>query len=205
MTDDFFTQVLSNATLSVDTFFFTGGFLLTYTYLKSQGNKKKSFSESTIQIIKGIIRRYIRYCVIFICILNFVIIKFQWEYKFLNRFHFKTYTRISRRSHDFYIKFYLDGKSFDDSIQRANTRFMYKILVEKYTLYQQLISMERTSMNFIKYFIFILSRIWTIFKKYSFKNIRINNKFQCLSWSWYLPNDMHFFIFGSIILTLMNT
>lgn len=65
MTDEFFTQVLSNATLSVDTFFFTGGFLLTYTFLKT-GNKKKTFGESVIQIIQGIIKRFIRYCVIFI-------------------------------------------------------------------------------------------------------------------------------------------
>lgn len=37
------------------------------------------------------------------------------------------------------------------------------------------------------------------------KKDSFNNKFQCLSWSWYMPNDMHFFIFGSIILTLMKT
>lgn len=142
MTDDFFTQVLSNATLSVDTFFFTGGFLLTYTYLKSQGNKKKSFSESTIQIIKGIIRRYIRLTPGYLVVVMIFILNFTW--------------------------------------------------------------MEKVSM------IPSSEQIHVLCTKYWWRNILyINNLFpwneQCLSWSWYLPNDMHFFIFGSIILTLMNT
>lgn len=67
---------------------------------------------------------------------------FNENKRFLNRFHFKTYTRISRRGYDFDIKFYLDGKNFVDSVQRKNTRYMYKILVEEHTLYQQFLSME---------------------------------------------------------------
>ncbi|XP_011168771.1 nose resistant to fluoxetine protein 6 [Solenopsis invicta] len=57
-------QVISNATISVDTFFFISGFLLTYTYLKDKTdekwNKSCNYGEKLKEFFVCVIRRFIR-------------------------------------------------------------------------------------------------------------------------------------------------
>lgn len=57
-------QVISNATLSIDTYFFLSGFLLTYTYLKSKDKKRNEpidYREKLKEFFVCVIRRFIRY------------------------------------------------------------------------------------------------------------------------------------------------
>ena len=58
-------QVISNGTLSVDTYFFLSGFLLTYTYLKNKIDKERinpiNYKEKLNEFFVSIMKRYIRY------------------------------------------------------------------------------------------------------------------------------------------------
>jgi len=58
-------QVISNASLAVDTYFFLSGFLLAYTYLKHKTDKERikpiHYREKLNEFFVSIIKRYIRY------------------------------------------------------------------------------------------------------------------------------------------------
>lgn len=61
-------QVISNATISVDTYFFLSGLLLTYMYLKDKTDKERSkpinYGEKLKEFFVGVIRRFIRYVIL---------------------------------------------------------------------------------------------------------------------------------------------
>ena len=58
-------QVISNASIAVDTYFFLSGFLLAYIYLKHQTDKEKikpiHYRKKLNEFFVSIIKRYIRY------------------------------------------------------------------------------------------------------------------------------------------------
>lgn len=67
MSEGFVTQVISNSTLAVDTFFFISGFLLAYFYLeKSMGKtytKSINYAAKLNEFFVVVTRRFIRYVV----------------------------------------------------------------------------------------------------------------------------------------------
>ncbi|XP_076549288.1 uncharacterized protein LOC117610687 [Osmia lignaria lignaria] len=138
-------QILSNATLSVDTFLFISGFLLTFAYLKMQGKKEKkvvSLRRNAMNFISALVKRYIRLTPAYLTTILLVIINFSWH--------------------------------------------------EQFTLW---------------YFIEPMPQLCS---KYWWRNILyINNLFEwedlCLSWSWYLSNDMQFYIYGIFLLILSTS
>lgn len=65
LSENVFMQILSNGTFSVDTYFFTSGFLLSFVFLKAQKKQMKVMQLKTKvkQFFSFIIKRYIRYCI----------------------------------------------------------------------------------------------------------------------------------------------
>lgn len=60
-TDTIVTQIISNATYSVDTFFCISGFLLAYLYLQTQKKEKTvSWQKSLTHFYMMFLKRYIR-------------------------------------------------------------------------------------------------------------------------------------------------
>ena len=59
-------QIVANGALSVDTYFFISGFLLTHVFLKGQSKDKKipSLTVRIKQYLKMFVKRYIRYSII---------------------------------------------------------------------------------------------------------------------------------------------
>lgn len=144
LTDNFISQILSNATLSVDTYFFISGFLLTYIFLKAQQKEKKAkrLKVKVEEFFKSIVKRFIRLTPAYAVVIMISLLNFTWYEK-----------------------------------------------TSLYTPYDQ---------------------IHTLCSKYWWRNILyISNFFDwdelCLNWSWYLSNDMQFFIVGSFLLILSLT
>ena len=58
-------QVISNATIAVDTYFFLGGFLLAYSYLKNKIDKERinpiNYKKKLNEFFVSIMKRYIRF------------------------------------------------------------------------------------------------------------------------------------------------
>ncbi|XP_053988422.1 nose resistant to fluoxetine protein 6-like [Hylaeus volcanicus] len=138
-------QPVTNATFSVDTYFFMSGFLLTHIFFKATKNQKMadvSVGKKVIQFIVMIIRRMARLTPAYGVTILLGILVFTW----------------------------LDNTGV-------------------YSLYEE--GHVRCS-------------------KYWWKNLLyITNFFQwddmCLTWSWYLSDDMNFFIIGLIVLILSST
>jgi peptidoglycan/LPS O-acetylase OafA/YrhL len=64
MSEGFAVQVISNSTLSVDTFFFLSGFLLAYMYLIAHTNDrqlKPNIRHKVLELLVIVIRRFVRY------------------------------------------------------------------------------------------------------------------------------------------------
>ena len=65
MAEGFAVQVISNATLSVDTFFFLSGFLVAYLYLKpklksSKETERVNYKAKVFEFLGAVIKRFIR-------------------------------------------------------------------------------------------------------------------------------------------------
>ncbi|XP_003394317.1 nose resistant to fluoxetine protein 6 [Bombus terrestris] len=144
ITDTVPAQILSNATYSVDTYFFISGFLLTYIFLKEREKDKRipPITARASQFIKMLVKRYIRITPAYFIVILVAILNFSWH----------------------------DRVSF-------------------------VLPIEHVSSKCSKYW-------WT-------NILYINNFYDwdelCLTWSWYLPNDMQFFILGSFLLMLSVT
>ncbi|XP_043578248.1 nose resistant to fluoxetine protein 6-like [Bombus pyrosoma] len=144
ITDTVPAQILSNATYSVDTYFFISGFLLTHIFLKQREKDKRipPIIARANQLVKMLLKRYIRITPAYFIVILVVILNFSWH------------DRVSL-----------------------------------------VLPIEQPSSKCSKYW-------WT-------NILYINNFYNwdelCLTWSWYLPNDMQFFIFGSLLLMLSVT
>ncbi|XP_076754904.1 nose resistant to fluoxetine protein 6-like [Xylocopa sonorina] len=144
MSDNFFMQIVNNGTLSLDTFFFMSGFMLTKVFLKKQlrATTQKSLKTKLKGFLLSIGKRYIRITPAYFILILATILNFSWH--------------------------------------------------EKISLFS--ISEEAN----------------VLCSKYWWRNLfYINNLFEwdeiCLTWSWYLSNDMQYFIFGSFLLILSVT
>ncbi|XP_068969037.1 nose resistant to fluoxetine protein 6-like [Bombus flavifrons] len=142
--DHILSQLISNFTLSVDTFFFMSGFLLSYTFLKERRKYQGTppIAKRMDEFFQKIVKRYIRLTPAYFVVILITILNFTW----------------------------------DDHVS-------------------VLLPIEHPHTKCSKYW-------WT-------NLLYINNFYKwdelCLTWSWYLPNDMQFFIFGSFLLTLSIT
>ncbi|XP_046417290.1 nose resistant to fluoxetine protein 6-like [Neodiprion fabricii] len=144
--EGFAVQVISNSTLSVDTFFFMSGFLVSYLYLNS--NKGKKADDKSVvhvgkvnQFVLIILKRFIRLTPAYMMVLGLLQINAGW------------YGKTSQ--------FYMTERPQE------------------------------------------------VCAKYWWRNILyINNLFgretMCMSWSWYLSNDMQFFIIATFTLILSS-
>lgn len=65
ISEGFVVQIISNSTLSVDTFFFLSGFLVSYLYLNEKKKKidKKpiEYSKKVNEFFGAILKRFLRY------------------------------------------------------------------------------------------------------------------------------------------------
>lgn len=69
--EGFVVQIISNSTLSVDTFFFLSGFLVAYMYLVAHRDDrpgKPNYGLKVLEYIVTVIRRFIRYAILCITI-----------------------------------------------------------------------------------------------------------------------------------------
>ena len=136
-------QIITNGTLSVDTFFFISGFLVVFGYLKLQRNENNaSFSRNVMMFISAIIKRYIRFTPTYLIIILLAIINFAW--------------------------------------------------IEKFSL------------------MYFYEPVHELCSKYWWRNILyINNLFEwndmCLTWSWYIANNIQFSVFGTFVLILSSS
>ncbi|XP_076754898.1 nose resistant to fluoxetine protein 6-like [Xylocopa sonorina] len=143
MIESFIAHIFSNATYSVDTYFFISGFLLCYVFLKEQDKKmmSKGLKSKVSQFFGAIVKRYIRITPAYVIVLMLTILNFTWH--------------------------------------------------SKISIFSDTVDLDKCS-------------------KYWWRNLLfINNFFKwdeiCLEWSWYLSNDMQYFIFGSFLLVLSIT
>ncbi|KAG5347697.1 NRF6 protein, partial [Acromyrmex charruanus] len=108
-------QMFSNATVSVDTYFFLSGFLLAYTYLKNKIDKEQinliNYKEKLNEFFVRIMKRYIRYFYVAVVILSTILISsvilsgyisyiyeyvptLDEQYRLLDVFYFPPWIRI---------------------------------------------------------------------------------------------------------------
>ncbi|KAG5324494.1 NRF6 protein, partial [Acromyrmex heyeri] len=136
-------QIISNAFVSVDTYFFLSGFLLAYTYLKNKIDKGQinpiNYKEKLDEFFVRILKRYIRLTPAYIMMIGLAQLSSAW--------------------YDKNSPFYVEDRPHE------------------------------------------------ICAKYWWRNVLyINNLFaykkMCLSWSWYLSNDMQFYIIDLALLIL---
>ncbi|XP_011868755.1 PREDICTED: nose resistant to fluoxetine protein 6 isoform X2 [Vollenhovia emeryi] len=136
-------QVISNATISVDTYFFLSGFLLAYMYLKNKTNKERNksinYGEKLKEFFGSIIRRFIRLTPPYMMMIGILQLNSAW------------YDKTSQ----FYIN-------------------------------------ERPHETCAKYW-------W---RNLLYINNLFDHNAMCMSWSWYLANDMQFFVIGMALLIL---
>ncbi|XP_018404669.1 PREDICTED: nose resistant to fluoxetine protein 6 [Cyphomyrmex costatus] len=139
-------QMISNASVSVDTYFFLSGFLLVYMYLKNKIKEERikpiHYGKQLNEFFLIIIKRFIRLTPSYIMMIGIVQLNAAW---------------------------------YDKTSQ----------------FYMQMDKPHETC------------------AKYWWRNILyINNFFKhetlCLTWSWYLSNDMQFFIIGLALLMLSS-
>ncbi|XP_076395937.1 nose resistant to fluoxetine protein 6-like isoform X2 [Megachile rotundata] len=131
-------QVMTNATLQVETYLFLSGFVLTFGYIKSQ-RKPRSFRECVIGFVGGVIKRYVRLTPAHMVTILIVIVTFT----------------------------YLSHTSLVFPIEPAH---------------------ESCS-------------------KYWWQNVLYINSFYewkdiCMSWTWYISNDMQLYMLGTFLLML---
>ncbi|XP_043275242.1 nose resistant to fluoxetine protein 6-like isoform X2 [Venturia canescens] len=146
--EGFAVQIISNATLSVDTYFFLGGFLVAYLYYKprlTNKNKKKrdeiNYGAKAKQFFSAVFSRFVRLTPAYMMMVGIMEINASW------------YGKTSQ--------FYMTERPQDVCV------------------------------------------------KYWWRNLLyINNLFgrkeMCLSWSWYLSNDMQFFMIGTFLVILSS-
>ncbi|XP_047103519.1 nose resistant to fluoxetine protein 6-like [Schistocerca piceifrons] len=145
LSEGFMVQVVSNSTLSVDTFFFLSGFLVSYLYYQGKQGKKPSqetCGSKIVEFITMVLRRIIRLTPAYMAVIGIAILNMKWH----------------------------SQKTLFHMTERADV----------------------------------------ICPKYWWRNLLyINNLFDreemCLSWSWYLSNDMQFFIIASFLLILSSS
>ncbi|EZA56849.1 Nose resistant to fluoxetine protein [Ooceraea biroi] len=145
MSQSFIAQILSNGSISVDTFFFQSGFLVTYLYLKNRTSKeqtKLNFRAKLNLFFGFIIKRFMRLTPTYIMALGIVLVTSSW------------YDKTS--------EFYMDERP-----QETCTKYWWRNL------------------------------------------LYINNLFDhndlCMQWSWYIANDMQFYVIGVALLILSST
>ncbi|XP_035739853.1 nose resistant to fluoxetine protein 6-like [Vespa mandarinia] len=136
-------QVMTNASLSVDTFLFLSGFLITYSYLnkEQERNKHRPLKYMIKYYFMNILKRFIRFTPSYMITMGIFEITSLWY----------SYTS----------QFYMTERSYD------------------------------------------------VCPKYWWRNILyIQNLFDrnnmCMSWSWYLANDMQFFMITTFLLILSS-
>ncbi|XP_003424053.1 nose resistant to fluoxetine protein 6-like isoform X2 [Nasonia vitripennis] len=142
--EGFAVQVISNSTLSVDTFFFLSGFLVAYMYLTAHRDDrpgKPNYGLKVLEFIVTLLRRFIRLTPAYMMMVGILQLNASW-YGRTSQFH------MTERPHE-------------------------------------------------------------TCEKYWWRNVLyINNLFgrdtMCMSWSWYLSNDMQFFIIGIFLLILSS-
>ncbi|KAL2718957.1 nose resistant to fluoxetine protein 6-like isoform X1 [Vespula squamosa] len=143
--EGFAVQVVSNSTLSVDTFFFLGGFLVVYLYLKSEQGKNKhrpfNYVVKANNFFLGFLKRFVRLTPPYMFAMGIFEINSMW-YSYTSQFY-------------------------------------------------------------------MIERPFEVCPKYWWRNILyIQNFFgretMCMSWSWYLANDMQFFVISTFLLTLSS-
>ncbi|XP_011155266.1 nose resistant to fluoxetine protein 6-like isoform X2 [Harpegnathos saltator] len=143
MSDSIASQVISNASLVVDTYFFLSGFLLTYMYLiKSMGRtqtKPINYTAKLNEFFVAVMSRFIRITPSYMITMGIVYLNSSW------------YSRTSQ--------FYMNERPHETC-----AKYWWRNLLYINNLF------DRASM--------------------------------CMSWSWYLSNDMQFFVIGLILLIL---
>ncbi|XP_024887479.1 nose resistant to fluoxetine protein 6-like [Temnothorax curvispinosus] len=96
-------QVISNATISVDTFFFLSGFLLAYLYLKNktdiEQNKPINWREMLKEFFYGMMRRFIRLTPPYMMMIGILQLNTTW-YDKTSQFY------IEERSHEICPKYW---------------------------------------------------------------------------------------------------
>ncbi|XP_043475080.1 nose resistant to fluoxetine protein 6-like [Leptopilina heterotoma] len=145
VSEGFTVQIISNSTLSVDTFFFLSGFLVAYLYLNEKRKKIDkqpiNYSRKISEFFGAVLKRFLRLTPAYMMVVGIVEVNSAW------------YGEVSQ--------FYMSERPQD------------------------------------------------VCAKYWWRNILyINNLFgrdkMCMSWSWYLSNDMQFFIIGTFLLILSS-
>lgn len=143
--ENFATQVITNATLSVDTFFLISGFLFTYLYFANKNNKKLhllSYGTMFKIYLLYIAKRFIRLTPAYMIIIGLTQINYNW------------YEKSST--------FYMSERPQDTCGQYWWRNLLY---IQNF--------FPRSEM--------------------------------CMSWSWYLANDMQFFIICATIIMLTSS
>ncbi|XP_063985801.1 nose resistant to fluoxetine protein 6-like [Diachasmimorpha longicaudata] len=139
---DFVSQIISNGSLSVDTFFFLSGYLVTYVFLRTNepNDDKPPKGFRLTEVIETVIKRFIRLTPPYLMVIGFA----EWAGTYFSRRSpFQTYDRLEKQCSEGWW---------------ANLLYI----------------------NSIPPF----------------------SEAPCLSWSWYLSDDMQFFIIGTILLLL---
>ncbi|KYN13273.1 Nose resistant to fluoxetine protein 6 [Trachymyrmex cornetzi] len=136
-------QVISNGSLSIDTYFFLSGFLLTYINLKNKIDKERikpiHYKEKLNEFFVSIMKRYIRLTPAYIMMIGIAQLISAW-YDKTSQFY------VEERPHETCAKYWWRNVLYIHNLFGLNT--------------------------------------------------------MCLSWSWYLSNDMQFYIIGLVFLIL---
>ncbi|XP_046830436.1 nose resistant to fluoxetine protein 6-like isoform X1 [Vespa crabro] len=169
-------QVIANASLSVDTFFFVSGFLITYLYLNKQqeSNKHRPLNYIIKYYFMNILKRFLRFTPSYMITMGIFEIISLW-YSYTSQFY------MTERSYDVCPKYWW-----------RNILYIQNLFDRK---------------NMVRIFPFI-NNINIIIFQIMFNCIKIILTIilylQCMSWSWYLANDMQFFIITTFLLILSS-
>ncbi|KAG5322560.1 NRF6 protein, partial [Pseudoatta argentina] len=111
-------QVISNASIAVDTYFFLSGFLLAYVYLKHKTDKEKikpiHYREKLNEFFISIIKRYIRLTPTYIIMIGIVQLNSAW-YDKTSQFY------VEERPHETCAKYWWRNVLYINNLFNHNT------------------------------------------------------------------------------------
>ncbi|KAF3422276.1 hypothetical protein E2986_05851 [Frieseomelitta varia] len=169
LSDTLAAQILANGTLSVDTYFFISGFLLTYIFFKGQSKDKKvpSLPVRIKQYIELFVKRYIRLTPAYFVVILLAIFYFTWKDQtsiilpvervnvVCSKYWWTNMLYINNLYHWNDISSFITSLNFTDYFRHCNTAVSLGVV----TLF--------SSLGSILYFSYTLNFVPTLDKQYS--------------------------------------
>nr|CAD7203226.1 unnamed protein product [Timema douglasi] len=216
MSEGFFTQIVANSTLSVDTYFFISGFLVSYLFYKEKSRKQAdtvTFKSSVCDFCLMVSRRFLRLTPAYMAVLAITTVNMSW-YSRTSIFHMTERADLVCPKYWWrnllYINNLFSREEMVASITSSKASECEGTASSSASISSSLVRASQTTV--------ITSRLSEqgfgtsmaptgvndVVPKPLDKRIGGTGKSGCMSWSWYLSNDMQFFIIASFLLIMSS-